>query len=331
MGTYDGSSWVANFLGVQTEPASVVSIPGGGWYIPATDVVLTAPLSLDISSNTRYRFSYWDIDGISQGNGANPITVHMDSNHAATAHYITQYYLTVSTDPTAIAPIPGEGWYDESTHQTLTAQQVQSYQFNYWDVDGSSQGSQVNPITVSMNTAHLAIAHYTPTTPMNTTITIINVTILKNIVGQGFSANINVTVANEGYSPETFNVTLYANSTIIDTLMNLTLTSRNTTTVPFTWNTRGFTKGNYTISVYVSNETGSSGNLLVGGWVTVTIPGDIDGNGWVNVLDAITLANSFGKSIGQAGFNPNADLDGNNVVNILEAIILANHFLQHYP
>ena len=330
MGTYDGSSWVANFLGVQTEPASVVSIPGGGWYIPATDVVLTAPLSLDISSNTRYRFSYWDIDGISQGNGANLITVHMDSNHAATAHYITQYYLTVSTDPTAIAPIPGEGWYDESTHQTLTAPQVQSYQFNYWDVDGSSQGSQVNPITVSMNTAHTAIARYTPTTPMNTTITIINVTILKNIVGQGFSTSINVTVANEGYSPETFNVTVYANSTIIDTLMNLTLTSRNTTTIPFTWNTRGFTKGNYTISVYVSNETGSSGNLLVGGWVTVTIPGDINGNKIVDIYDAVISARAYSSTPSSSNWNPNADINDDNIVDIYDSIILADHYKEHF-
>jgi hypothetical protein len=59
--------------------------------------------------------------------------------------------------------------------------------------------------------------------------------------------------------------------------------------------------------------------------------GDVDGNGWVNVLDAIDLSTSFGKSIGQAGFNPNADFDGNGVVNILDAITLANHYNQHYP
>jgi hypothetical protein len=62
-----------------------------------------------------------------------------------------------------------------------------------------------------------------------------------------------------------------------------------------------------------------------------SLPGDIDGNGWVNVLDAIDLSTSFGKSIGQTGFNPNADFDDNGIVNILDAITLANHYNQHFP
>jgi hypothetical protein len=54
--------------------------------------------------------------------------------------------------------------------------------------------------------------------------------------------------------------------------------------------------------------------------------GDINRDGAVNILDAILLSNSFLKSMGQAGFNPDADLDGNGAVNILDAIILSNNF-----
>jgi len=61
------------------------------------------------------------------------------------------------------------------------------------------------------------------------------------------------------------------------------------------------------------------------------IPGDIDGNGWVNLLDAIDLSNLYGLKTGQTSFNPNADFDGNGVVNILDVITLSNHFGQHYP
>jgi subtilisin family serine protease len=419
LGTYDGSSWITNFLNVQTEPAGIVSISGGGWYTPATDVVLTAPLSLNVSSDTRYTFSYWDVDGASQGSGTNPITVYMNSNHTATAHYGTQYavlftqaglssdangpvvtvngntkslgdlpfalwvdsgssvtyscsdvvpstatgkrfkqvsvtgpassvtvtgpvtvtvnyatqnYLTVSTNPTNIAPIAGGGWYDESTYQTLTAPQVNGYQFSYWDVDGSSQGSQVNPITINMNVAHTAVAHFTPTTPTNVTIT--NVTLLKNIIGQGYSSIINITVANVGYDSATFNLTVYANSTIIGTFMNLTLTGTSSATTPFTWNTGGFVKGTYIISVTVStvaNGTISSESLQVEGWVVVTIPGDVNGDGKVNILDAIILANSFLATPDKPQWNPNADINGDNVVNILDSIIMSNHFLEHYP
>jgi hypothetical protein len=59
--------------------------------------------------------------------------------------------------------------------------------------------------------------------------------------------------------------------------------------------------------------------------------GDINFDGTVNILDAIDLSNSFGKSTGQTGFNPNADFDDNGAINILDAITLANNYNQHYP
>jgi hypothetical protein len=72
-----------------------------------------------------------------------------------------QYYLTVKTDPTGVATVPGEGWYDASATATLTAPPVSgNYRFSNWDVDGTSQGSNVNPIGVTMNGPHTATAHY---------------------------------------------------------------------------------------------------------------------------------------------------------------------------
>jgi hypothetical protein len=87
--------------------------------------------------------------------------------------------------------------------------------------------------------------------------------------------------------------------------------------------TRPFRPGSYNVTVTCryQSETTSLAKAF-----EVVLLGDIDGNGWVNVLDAIDLSNSFGKSIGQAGFNPDADFDDNGVVNILDAITLANHF-----
>jgi hypothetical protein len=57
-----------------------------------------------------------------------------------------------------------------------------------------------------------------------------------------------------------------------------------------------------------------------------TITGDINGDGRVDILDAIALSNSFLKRQGQAGFNPAADINQDGVVNILDAIQLANNF-----
>jgi hypothetical protein len=152
-------------------------------------------------------------------------------------------------------------------------------------------------------------------------------------VGQGFSVTINVTVANQGSYTETFNTTAYANANITGS-ENVTLPAGGSTTVTFTWNTTGFAFGNYTISAYawpVPGETNTANNNLTGGTVEVTIPGDLNGDGTVNILDAILLANAFGATPGSSTWNPNADINGDGVVNILDAIILAGHFQQHYP
>lgn len=80
-----------------------------------------------------------------------------------TGNYKTQYYLTVSINPPTVpVTIPGQGWYDASATATLTAPSVLNWTFTYWDVDGSSRGNGVNPITVTMNAAHAATAHHAP-------------------------------------------------------------------------------------------------------------------------------------------------------------------------
>jgi hypothetical protein len=67
---------------------------------------------------------------------------------------------------------------------------------------------------------------------------------------------VNVTVENQGNFGETFTVSLYGTQTLI--LKGSTyLPPQNLTTVTVAWNTSGFAKGNYTISVVAdpSSET----------------------------------------------------------------------------
>jgi hypothetical protein len=81
--------------------------------------------------------------------------------------------------------------------------------------------------------------------------------------------------------------------------------------------------GNYRVyaSTYYSN-------MLVTNNATFTfaLVGDINGDGVVNILDAIMLANAYYSVPGDANWNPKADLNGDGSVNILDAIILANNF-----
>jgi PKD repeat protein len=96
------------YLTVKTDPEGVTTIPGENWYNEGTQVTLTAPDNVAVSTGVRYKFLYWDVDGTSQGAGVTTITVVMDANHTATAHYRLEYYLTVLSPFGAVG---GEGWY----------------------------------------------------------------------------------------------------------------------------------------------------------------------------------------------------------------------------
>jgi hypothetical protein len=165
-------------------------------------------------------------------------------------------------------------------------------------------------------------------------VTVTNVTSGKVFIGQGYFEDIAVTVGNLGGYTETFNTTVYANQTIIESPVNTTLTSGSFTTLTFDWNTTGFAYGNYTLSAYAWPVPGEAdaadNNFTADGFFSVTIPGDINGDGTVNILDAIMLSNAFFARPGDSNWNPNADINGDGVVNILDAILLANHFLQYY-
>jgi hypothetical protein len=144
--------------------------------------------------------------------------------------------------------------------------------------------------------------------------------------------NVNITVANIGNSIESFDLILYANTTAVDTTSVSNLAVGTQTTVSFKWNTTGWTHGNYTISGYavpVPGETSTTDNTLISGIIRVVIPGNINGDGIVDIFDAILLANAFNSSPGNPKWSPNADLMTNDAIDIFDAIVLANHFGQH--
>lgn len=143
---------------------------------------------------------------------------------------------------------------------------------------------------------------------------------------------VNVTVMNKGNFTETFNVILNANSTVVDTKTVTALASGTQTTIYYTWNTTGWAHGNYSISAYavpVAGEVNTADNTFVNGVIKVVIPGDINGDGFVDIYDAILLAGSYNAVPGRPNWNPNADLKADDVIDIYDAIILANHYNQH--
>jgi hypothetical protein len=189
---------------------------------------------------------------------------------------------------------------------------------NVTDSVGVQATSNTATITVNVGTHDVAVT---------------NVASSKTVVGQGFSASISVMVANEGSYTETFNVTAYVNITAIQT-ETLTLIGQNSTTLTFTWNTNGFAYGNYTISAYawpVPGETDTANNNSTGGVVVVTIPGDVNGEGKVDMGDVVTILKAFGSTPGMPNYNPNCDIEDNGKIDMGDVVTALRNFGQHYP
>jgi len=151
-------------------------------------------------------------------------------------------------------------------------------------------------------------------------IAVTNIATHKTVVGQNYPLRVNVTIENQGlFFNETFNVTVYANTTIIET-KEVTLTNGNSTTVTFTWNTSGVAKGNYTIKAeapLVPGETDTADNTLTDGWIIVAMIGDISSptkpgvpDGKVDMADVGAVARLFGVTYPDPRYNPNYDITG---------------------
>jgi hypothetical protein len=157
-----------------------------------------------------------------------------------------------------------------------------------------------------------------------------NTVLSKTIVGQGYNITMNVTIKNEGSFMETFNLTIYANETIIATITNTTLSSGNSILITFTWNTTGFAKGNYTIKAYtwpIPGETDTDDNTLdADKEVCVTILGDVDGDGDVDIFDVVKITGIYAIKRGDPRFNPNSDIDGDGAITIFDVVICTSHY-----
>ena len=110
-------------------------------------------------------------------------------------------------------------------------------------------------------------------------IAITNLTASPEMVKIGETVSINVTAANEGDFPETFDVTTYWNIGALHDVIGTNVTSLDgnmSTLLRFTWPTTGICTGTYTISAEASvvlGENDTADNTLIDGEVTVNATG----------------------------------------------------------
>ena len=277
------------------QPISNAAIDGYGYFMYQHDVALTnvtaSPLAVPIGEPV-------GINVTAQNQGANPevfnVTVY------ANARNIGIQSISLGSGSSTTVPFT-------------------------WDITGFAKGDYAISASASVVSGEVDTTDNTGHADDNVTILYpghdVSVTVvspLKTLVGQGYSMYVAVTVKNYGIFAETFNTTVYANTTII-TMQTTTLSSGKSYNFTFEWNTTGFIRGNYTISAYatpVTNETNTEDNTLIGGTVQVGVPCDVTGlfdgvpDGVTNMRDIGYITSKYGTKPGSSNWDPDADVTG---------------------
>jgi hypothetical protein len=159
-----------------------------------------------------------------------------------------------------------ELYVDDNLYDTLD---LQPYSTSYFEFNlntamlaNGARNILVKAFDASDNSANQSLTVYVNNFVHDVIVT--DITPSETTADQGETVNINVTVANHGSYAETFNLTLYANTSIVASQI-LTLQTGDFNVVSFDWNTAGLTNGNYTLSAYawpVADEVDTTNNNL---------------------------------------------------------------------
>jgi parallel beta-helix repeat protein len=126
----------------------------------------------------------------------------------------------------------------------------------------------------------------------------------KTVVGRGYNITISVQLQNQGNSAQNFTAYVYANGTAVysEQVSNLPPKGNKTVTFNFTAN---LAYGNYSISACDQPIK----------WVRVTIPGDLNGDGTVDLTDFGILQEAW-PPYPPGRWDPRADINGDGVVDL---------------
>jgi hypothetical protein len=157
-------------------------------------------------------------------------------------------------------------------------------------------------------------------------IAVTNLTIChgQTVCARNITHHVNVTVANEGTTPETFTLTLYWNTTNVIGSTSVSLAISETKIVGFQWNTTGYQMyANYTLSAYatpVPGEVDTADNTYIGPTVIVVFMGDVDANKAIEIYDVVKITAIYWSGVGDPGYKPNSDIDCNGFIDIYDVV-----------
>jgi len=119
----------------------------------------------------------------------------------------------------------------------------------------------------------------------NANVTLTSILPSQTVVDQGDGVQVNATVADLGEPDATFNVTLYANDTVIGAQSMLNVSGWSSMNVCFTWNTMGLALGNYVLWADAEPASGGTGSTYFGGMVQIVATTSGGGGGRMPYMD----------------------------------------------
>jgi len=149
---------------------------------------------------------------------------------------------------------------------------------------------------------------------------ITRITPSQTILYSGYETPVQISVDlwNFGLSQDTFTVTLYRDTTEIG-VETVALASNTMTTLNFTWNTSGLPLGYYSLHAEVDavlGETDINDNSFPDGTISITFPGDANGDGQVDASDLSDLSKTYGLDTSEPGWNPKCDFNGDGKTDV---------------
>jgi hypothetical protein len=204
------------------------------------------------------------------------------------------------------------------------------YEFDRWTLGGNNVSS--NPayhFTITQTVTLQAFFEFVGTHDVAVTSIVQD----KNVTGQGYPANVTVTVENQGDKTEQVVVTLCANSSYVDSRV-ITLDAGESRNLTFTWDTEGFSYGLYllnaTAQLQFADDDDTGDNTRVEGCMLVTIAGDVDGDHDVDIFDVVKIASCYGTEKGQPGYVANYDINDDGKIDIFDVVIANGNYGQHW-
>lgn len=151
----------------------------------------------------------------------------------------------------------------------------------------------------------------------------------KDYVGQGYTQIIPVTIENYYQDTTNFTVCAYYDEPLPIGNQTLTLYPLTSGSAFINWTeTSTWPKGTYdfkiTINVYADDTL--IYNVTFPITFNITIVGDVNGDGKVDMRDIGVIARAFGSNLNNPRYNPSADIDGDHRIDMRDMAKVARNF-----